>query len=725
MAYASPAGGSVTREATLADLGLSDPVQLSYRNFEQHFYFPVPQGVALKNARLEIHGSYLHPFQEAAAVSVLVNGVPLFAHRLSGGQGGFSLKMVDLEGATFSRGRADEEGEAIDIALPLRKLRAVGGFVDIGVVLSSQVDATRCIDERGRGNELSIDPAATRMVYSFDGGEVRDVRSMLTTLPRHPVILLPGAQIDAAHYAAALRVAQALSGMGLQPEFAAVPKIGDVVDTAGLADAADTSGLHLSRAMADSVAQGRAYKIATAGDVAAWLALRMLSADGLAQVVVDAAQTRQALLSALQQDGGALSNGLKRRLQLDGAAAWLQPAQLDNANVRVAMQAGQPVLAMDGAKLDKAADLIATLWHEIAGSRELALDEALHLADQDSQVPHVHFAPNLPVLNVAATSEWVVPIRLGNLPQGKWPGSFELNLMAAPSGDGLAPVVSVFMNDNLLTATTLRTDGKISRLHAQIPMYAMRADNQLRVEIRRRIAGGHCTGMAQGFPVQLLPSSYLNLRDAPEPTQFYMLGAEFGRDGEVVIPAHYLDDAANTLGVVGAVLRGLSIGAQEFKLVTDARPGFRPDRAFVSFETQPRVSTEHVVVNNGRLVVRNRRDHKVFDSAGLGELAVLQLQRSGSRYGVSVIATGAALPALRKPPQLSAGNFAVADAAAVRLAVNLDDPENDWQLDEQNRGVLTFMQRYRTWFIVLGVLLLPVLLVLGLRWYYRNKQVQG
>lgn len=81
-----------------------------------------------------------------------------------------------------------------------------------------------------------------------------------------------------------------------------------------------------------------------------------------------------------------------------------------------------------------------------------------------------------------------------------------------------------------------------------------------------------------------------------------------------------------------------------------------------------------------------------------------------------------ALPALRNPLELSAGNLAIADAGGTRLAFNLDDPQNDWQLDEQNRGVRTFMQRYRSWFILLGVLLLPVLAVFGLRWYFRNRQ---
>jgi hypothetical protein len=705
-AYALP-GGSVVRVLTLRDLGLEQQVTLNDRNFEQHFYFPVAEGVPLQDARLEIHGSYLHPFAQAAAVSVLVNGMPVFAQRLPGGEG---------------TGRAGEQGTALDISLPLSRLQVRDGFLNIGVVLSSQVDATRCIDERGRGNELTIDPAATRLVYGFAADAVRDVRTLLTTLPRHPLILLPGRQLDANHYATALRLSQALSKTGLQPRFMAIPQAGDTVETAGLAEAARTPGLRLPPGMAQAVAGGQPYRIAHAADSGAWLVLRMLAADGLAQIVLDPEQTRKALQAVLPQADAAVSGELRRRLQLDQAGGWLAGPLQPQSNVRVALLAGQPVLAVEGSGMEQAAGLIATVWRQLAGSPELALARALPLAEGERAVKHVHFTADLPVLNVATTAEWMVPIALDGLPQGEWPDALELNLMAAPSGDGLSPVVSVLMNDNLLTAASLRTDGEITRLRVHIPQYALRADNRLRVEVRRRVSGGHCSGAAQGFPVQLLPSSYLSLRALRDVQQFYMLATAFDREGEIVVPSRYLQQSTDTLPVVSAVLRGLSIDEHDFKLVVDAKPGFKPDHAFVAFETTPASDTAQVTAASGRLLVRNRRNHKVFDSTGLGKLAVLQLLQSGGQYGVSITTVNGALPALRNPLELSAGNLAIADASGTRLAFNLDDPQNDWQLDEQNRGVRTFMQRYRSWFILLGVLLLPVLAVFGLRWYFRSRQ---
>lgn len=719
--------GLVTRTVTLHDLGLTGQISLGNRNVEQHFYFPMPQEAALKNAYIEIHGTYLHPFSEPTAVTLLVNGAPVFTQRLPGNEREFFLKLVDLNGATHSRRPADPHGDGIGISLPLGKLRAQGDFLDLAVVLSSQVDATRCIDERGHGNELSIDPELTRLVYSFESDSIQSIRSLLTTLPRHPVILLPNAELSALQYGSALRLSQALSGMGLQPEFVAVPQVGDVVSTANLTEALKNSAVHIPAEMANAIEKGRSYKISESAEIAAWLILRMMSPDGLAQAVIDPEQTRQSLLNALRgMDGNKdLDRTLWKKLGLDDAGNWLSVPALDKANVRIAMLAGQPVLALEGENMLQGADLINTAWRQIAGSRELALATALHVPDMDSPLPHIHFARNLPVKTVSERAEWVVPIPLNKLPQGQWPDSFDINLMAAPSGDGLSPVVSVFMNDNLLTATALRTDGEITRLQAHIPRYALRANNQLRVEVRRRVLGSHCSGPVQGYPVQLLPSSYLNLRDAPHAKEFFMLSTDFGRDSEVAIPAHYLQDAANTLPMVSSVLRGLSIDETNFKLTVDAKPGFEPSHNFVVFESMPDSDTQQVVTGNGRLVVRNLKDHTVFDSVGLGDLAVLQLIRSGNKYGVSVSTVDGTLPALTKPLELSAGNLAIADKQGVRLAFDLDDAANDWQLDEQNRGVLTFMQRYRIWFFALGLVLLAVIAVFGLRWHYRNRELNA
>lgn len=717
---ALPENGQVTRALTLSDLGLSEHISLSSRNFEQHFYFPVPQGVELKDAHIEIHGTYLHPFPEEAALTLLVNDIPVYTYTLPSKNTGSSHEQVDQASAVLSSGHLKERGDDIAVSLPLDQLHAQNGFLNLGIVLTSLTDSAHGIANNGHGNELSIDPKTTRLAYSFAGDSVQDIRSLLTTLPRHPLILLPQRKLNAKQYGAALRLSQGLSDIGLQPEFAAVPQVGDVVDTESLDGATKTFCLQIPEGMANAIEQHQPYKIAQPLEAAIWLALRIMSPDGLAQAVIDSEQTRRALLAALQgmdADSG-LGKQVWTELHLDEAVNWLPKAALSKANVRVAMLAGQPVLTLDGDNMEMGANLIASTWRQIAGSRELSLTTPLVLPDKDSPQPHIHFALNLPVQNVLESAQWMIPIELGKLPAGKWPESFEINLMSAPSGGGQSPVVSVLMNDNLLTAVSLRTDGEITRLRAHIPLYTLHATNLLKVEIRRSSPGD----MASGFPVQLLPSSYLNLRDAQEATQFFMLSTDVAHDAEIAVPARYLDDSANTLSVVSSVLRGLSVIGTDFTLLTNALPGYKPSHDFVAFDCPPASDTQQVVPVNGRLVVRNKSNHTVFDSTGLAGLMVLQLIQSGAQDGVSVTSVGGTLPALRKPLQISAGNLAIVDAGGVRLEINLDDKGNEWQLDEQNRGISTFVHRHRIWFVVLVLILVPTFALFSLRWYFRRRQ---
>lgn len=720
-----------TRTLALSDLGISEPVSLGNRNHEQHFFLPVPQGIALKNARLEIHGTYLHPFPERAALSILVNGVAVFTQSLSDREGGFSLKLAYLNNEYSTNRNNPDSGlsKEIDLSLPLKNLKSQEGFLDLGVVFSTQVDVTGCMDERGRGSELSISPKATRISYTFDGDSVRDVRTLLTTLPHRPAILLPSRQLTQVQYEAALRLSQAMSGNGLQPEFVTIPQPGDMVSTKDMISTSELDRIPSLRKLLAAARNHADFKIAQADDVGAWLILRMLSPNGLAQAVIDPDQVRKVLAAALRQipppDAHHLQKLFGQQLQLDHADQWLNKATLDKASVRVSLLAGQPVLAIDGPDMLKGATLIATMWHKIANGQELALGAIAPLADKGNSSPHVHLPQNLPIRHVSANAEWQIPVRIGELPEGQWPESFELSMMAAPSSDGLSPTASILLNDNLLTATALRTDGKITRISAKIPLYSLRANNILKVEISRRVESGHCSGSSQDTPVQLLPSSYLELGNVQDTTHFYMLESFLAHKSEIAIPFRYLENAEQTLPTVSAILRGLSVGALGFNLSVHAKTSFTPARPFIAFELKPSPSTELASTASGRLIIRNGHDQTVFNSAGLGELAVLQLAHSDKQPGVFVASVTGKLPRFNGPLELSFGNLAVADAQGVKLAVDMDDPDNDFQLDEQNRGVKVFFQRHQVWFVILVILLMAVLTVLAVREYYRHRNLKA
>lgn len=680
-----------TRSITLSDMGLTEAIVLGERNSEQHLYLPMPEGIRFRSVRFELAATYLQPFSGNAVLTISVNGSPALVRPMKS-------SVVPVE-----------------IVLPLSEVQPRLGVLDVSVALSTQADASRCYDQRGKGIELALDTHKTRLVYAFSHEEVRDIQTLLASLPHRPAILLSGNTLSQSQYESMLRVMQALSGMGLQPELLAVPKVGESVSVEGLvANAALPDTLR-------QAVQGRTrFQIKRQEDIGAWLRARMESPNGLAQVVFDPVETRRALLEALTASG---INRLPR--QFGAPEQWLRKAEKDNSNIELMQLAGYPVLGIGNGDAAKAVKLIATEWKRIANSPGLEVASAVDMRMTKEDKSSMHFAKDFPLRLLTADGEWQVPFDLKNLPQGRWPDAFELNMMAAPGSDGKSPVATVLLNDNLLTAALLSTNGQMTRITARIPLYAVRANNVLKVRVSHRVESGLCSGVSQAMPVQLLPSSFLSLSKAPEASKFFMLEPMLATHGDIVVPMRYLQDVIQTLPAVSAFLSGLSMGPDSITLQVSPGGAFIPKNTFVAFEVEPDDVPGLVTTRSGHLVVRNGRGDAVFDSAGMGELAVIQLVSSHRKVGAYVTPVSGKMPVFNKPLEISDGSLAIADAQGARLVADPDDPDGELELDEENRGIKLFFHHYRIWIIVIGVLMLPVLAVIGLRLYYRRRNLQA
>ncbi len=404
---------------------------------------------------------------------------------------------------------------------------------------------------------------------------------------------------------------------------------------------------------------------------------------------------------------------------------WLNKDAKENSNITLMQLAGYSVLGIDASDAANVAKLIATDWRRIANSSALGVVAATDMSHSDEDQSGVHFAKDFPLQVLNADGEWIVPFNLDSLPKGRWPDAFELNVLAAPGSDGKSPVASVLLNDNLLTAALLNTNGQMTRITARIPLYALRSNNMLKVRVNHRVESGLCSGVSQSLPVQLLPSSFLSLTRAPGASQFFMLEPALADHGDIIVPQRYLRDALQTLPAVSAFLNGLSVRGDSFALQVSSEKSFIPKGVFVAFEIEPDDVPELVSTRNGHLIVRNAQGRAVFDSTGMGELAVMQLVKSHRQSGVYITPVAGKMPVFEKTLDIADGSFAIADAQGARMVVDLDDPDGDIELDEQNRSVLLFFHHYRIWIIVLCVLMLPVLAILGLRLYYRSRNLQA
>lgn len=696
---------NTTRVVALADMGLSEKIVLDGHATERHFYLPLPPTTQLENAYIEVQARYFHPFDERAAIAALINGDTVASHSLFKNSDSPFLRMAGLDDS--ARGGADN-GEGIHFTIPFKDIKSKGGFVDLGLALTIE-----CQDMRGREDHLLIDPKATRLVYTFKSGLVRDIDTIVTSLPRHPTILLPSKHLTPIQYETALRIGQGLSARGMQARYLAVPQIGEWVSTKGIDDNIDwTLVPNASSELVSAVKVHSEFKLTNSNDVSAWLIAHLLSRDGLAQVAIDAHQTQQKLMTVLRHTP--LNNALKQRI--GSPEQWLSKKTDSQANLYASQLAGQPILLVGEGK---SSEFIASLWQSLSHTPLMGIEASLPLEKKNDG--DFHFARNIPVRDIVSSGEWLIPLRLTDFPDGKWPDTFELNLMAAPSGDGQSPIASILLNDNLLMVEALHTDGKITRVTAQAPLYSIRANNVLKIQINRRTGEGACRNAEQRAPVQLLPSSFVTFRRSPSIEQFYMVQPLLAKQGEVAIPQHYLSNAVHSLSVVSSVLQGFNLNASGFTLNVVEGAEFKPESAFIAFETIPSETSQLVTAANGKLVVLNDRDHKLFDSTGLGELGVLQLVSSHGNPGVYVTAVAGVLPIPAQALEFGEGSLVVIDAQGIKLAVNLNDPDNDYELDEQNRSAILIFQHYRVWFVILGLLALPVLLLLGFRWYFRRK----
>ena len=713
-------GSPTTRVIALSDLGLTESVALAERgsNREQHFFFPIPQDVALKDMRVEVRGVFLRAFTGDAVLSILADGVPISKLSLSGSEDEFS-RPVRADDPAASPVRGARPAREITLSVPLKRLDFKKGYLDFALVLSSR--ARKDISETGEGNALSIDTKETGLTYTFDAASVKDIRSLLRTLPFRPVILLPGRVLSQAQYEAALRTALALSQTGLQPEFVTLPEVGDTVhvEDSWLPDELKTIPQFKDFYAASAKEEG--LTIERPEQIGAWLVLRTLSPGGLAQIVLDPVQVGQHLREACRH---AVALGLEGRLASWGKLArldqWLAEEKGGKSNVRVGQLAGQPVLLLDEPDMAQGAALIATMWREVENSRDELLDKALLLTNDEQGKTHFYFPQTQSVKYVKKDAEWVVPFKLGDLPYGKWPEAFEINLLASPTGDSVQPVASVFLNDNLLGGSFLRTDGQIERISARIPMYSIASNNYLKVQVRRR-CDGECPAEMQGYPVQMLPSSYLELGSRSDYRQFFMLPPALGHGGDVLLPLKYLEQSGQSLPFVSSILAALSAKTGGINIRFSDKAEFSPERPFVSFEMAPHSANGLVRSGNGRLTVRNAEGRVVFDGEGMGSLATLQLIHAGSRSGVAVFPVSGRLPRFSEPLDISQGDFAILDAKGVKLNFNLGDPENEMQVEEQNRDVWFFLERHRWWLIAMGLLLLVVAGLYVLRMYFQRR----
>jgi hypothetical protein len=190
---ADNAGVWVPRTVTFKDLGFTEPVVLGYPDTIKEIYLPVPPGIALNGATLQLDASYVRADGGRTSLVYAIDGAP-----------------VQAFGYTADRGDAT-------VTLPIDNRPRPSGFVKLNIDWRTAVARENtCADARTPGNILRIEPSS-KFVFRYDGSGIRDVATAWASLPTNPVIQVASNKLPQEVYDSAWRVGVALERAGKRP----------------------------------------------------------------------------------------------------------------------------------------------------------------------------------------------------------------------------------------------------------------------------------------------------------------------------------------------------------------------------------------------------------------------------------------------------------------------------------------------------------------------------
>ncbi|WP_109513477.1 cellulose biosynthesis cyclic di-GMP-binding regulatory protein BcsB [Pseudomonas ovata] len=687
------------REIRLDDLGINDPIVLGASDARRELYLPVPAGVPLTDASLTFDASYLN------------------------GEGGRNTLLLSLDGYPVrAQGLNEAQGDA-SATLGVDKAPRDSGSVRLGVAWSSRVERELCEDERAIGNVLRIQPD-TRLTYSYDASQLRDIGAAWNALPGQPGVLIAPGTLSSASYDAVWRLGVALERIGKQARILPLPGVGDTVQ---LSARRVPEALRGVPAFASLDGEGR-YTLKSAAEVGALLVLGK-SPDIQADLAIDDAQLLKGIdtaLDALQAEVQALDPQAATALD-----QWREHhirtglGSLGKDEARLALLGTRPMLLIAPTATIKAMTLFNSAWNTLARNHQLTIAEAQLPLTQDGRLALSRLGGSPGSLDLLAKSDWSATFPLGNVAyDGRLPVRAVVDVASAPGASSTAPVASVFLNDYLIGAAQLVSDGQKQRIEARIPAYALGSRNVLRVSFQRQPVSNRCLETPQAFPVSVLPTSHIVLENSTPGSDFAGMAARFAQHTQVLVPQAWLDHPASSLPTLIKIAdaTGVSPLRAQLSVQADDKTAVSPDKSFLAFELPVKDSAEALQVDaQGRLLI-NHKEQRLLDLQQLDNMAALQVIKSGSLHGVVYRTLGSQAPQFKEPLLLTRGNASILGAEGALSTFDTHDPSGSQLIDaDEPRGLDAWRQPSLLWLIPAGVLLFALLLLAGRR-ARRNRQ---
>lgn len=710
-AVASPAGDAlrrlqsddwITRDTSLADLGISEPVVLSNSDAHQDFYLPVPRGVPIADATLNFDARYTKDEPGRTNLVLWADGVPLAAQNIADGNGPV-LRNLPLE----------------------QRLRSTG-FLRLGVDWQSEIALRRCESNRATANALTISPQ-TRLSYRYDASAIGNLDDAWSTLPGKPVLLVSDTKLDQQAYDSAWRMGVAMQRAGKRVDVKAFPAVGDEIDTRALQVPAGLAQTPIFAAVAGK----ERHKLASAAEIGALLVLGAPAVTGDVVIASPALRAKlNAALDALQTELASDPDAADAFKSWRQARAPLAGADMAAKEVRLAPMGRLSVIAVAPDAGAQAAGVFNAAWRRILVSRQVQVQTAT--PPQSFQGDGVRLsalggAPDS--FDVVARGDWNVNFPLASVSSdGRMPDELIIDLAAAPGASSTRPVASVFWNGILLGAKQLDADGRPERLTARVPGYALGVNNAVRVSVQRQPVSVDCNEIPQGYPVSVLPTSHVKPGQPQPDGTFTGLLPLLAGNPQVLVPDSYLAKAPTSLKQLIGIATASGVSATRAELaVSPAGQAAKPARTFLALEVPLDGAKPKVQVSDQKQLLVAGRSATWLDISGLSGLSTAEVVSSGGQDGVLWHALGPQSGKLDTPFVLNRGDIAVIAANGPVAWIDSTNPDAS---KPPGAGESAFFEwrRYISWSVPalsFGLLVLVLVLILALRVTRRKNKGNG
>ena len=687
------------RNVSLADLGMHDPVVLHAPDARQELYLPVPVDVPISNATFQFDGTYLHADGGRTTMLLSLDGAPVLARALTQQQGD-AAAAIGVDGA----------------ARP-------SGFVRVGLGWSSVINDNVCADQTAIGNVLRIGPTS-RLTYSFDPAAIKDLRTAWSALPQTPVVMTSARGVAAPAFDAGWRAEAQLQREGKTPVTRAWPVAGDTVD---LSAVTVPDALRAIPAFA-ALAAGGLHKLANPAEAGALVALAPHAGFAPDVIVADdrLRDSLKAELDALRTQVDAAAGATNSSATAAAFDAWRTRSigpiaePLAAGEVRLAHLAGQVAIVVGD---NDGVAVLARAWRAIDVSDRLVVHQIdrTHNADVDAiSLSALGGQPR--TLNVLGRATWDANFDLAAVSgNGKLPSAIVLDVSAMPTLNGAAQTAAIYINDVLIGAQLLNTNGKPQRITAHVPHYALASGNLLHVVFERQPEGG-CQARSEGQPIAVLPTSNLQLDKADLDDNFTGMAARFATNATLIVPSAYLDDTTLSLARVARLANAAGIVPSRTMLsVAPNGEAVAPKDPFLAADVALKGETSHAMLSQDRLTLTDASGKTLADVSGLKNLVLIDVVRADGAAGIVYRATGETAPVLPASLQLTPGDVAVVDAGGVAKRFDTLHPGEVIQPDN---SISWFAMNWWRWGIpaALVALFLVLLLVASIaRRRHRDK----